>query len=274
MQSEPGFKSEESKRRIRARYAEILANFPFRQRYAETSIGETFALEAGGQNEQTVILLHGSCSNSAFWFMEMGALSTKYHVFALDIPGEAGNSAAVRLDMNSGAYADWLWEAMNALGVTRAALIGNSLGGWAALKFAVTRPQAVERLALISPSGLSGANAALLKKAERAKTQGDAVAFGAATALPKPVLEFIELILSGYNPLTQEPPVFPDCELERLTMPVLLIAGENDDVVDAPQAAKRLGRAVPHAQIHLRKGAGHIIADALTELAPFFGLNG
>lgn len=268
------FKSEASREKIRARYAEILNNFPFGQRYIDTPLGKTFALEAGAQNASALLLLHGSCSNSAFWFMEMSALSAKYHVFALDLPGEAGNSAEVRLDMQTDEYADWLFEAMNALGIKKAALIGNSLGGWAALKFAVTRPETVEKLALIAPSGLSGANAALLKKAEQAETQGDALAFGEdvaeGAALPEPVLEFINMILAGYNPVTEEPPVFAECELERLRMPVLLLAGENDGVIDAKQAAWRLNRAVPHARIRLLKNTGHVITNALEEMAPFF----
>jgi pimeloyl-ACP methyl ester carboxylesterase len=262
------FKSEESKRQILQRYDEILSVFPFKQRYIDTGYGKTFFLEAGEENEQAVILLHGSCSNSAFWFFEISALSQGYHVYAFDIPGEAGNSAENRFDLSTNAYADWLKEVTDTLGIDRATVIGNSLGGWMALKFAVTYPGRIAKLALIAASGLSKQNPATMNDMKTGQTAlGNEVLDGAQ--LPEAVLTFINMILSGFLPLREELPVFSDVQLSALTMPVLFVAGEKDVMTDAVAAADRLRAILPHADVRLLPEVGHIVLNPLAYLAPF-----
>ncbi len=265
------FKSEESRRRIRQRYGQILAAFPFRQRYIDTGFGKTFLLEAGETNEPVAVLLHGSCSNSAFWFGEMTALSKSYHVYAVDLLGEAGNSDENRLDLSTRAYADWLKELTGALGIGQAAVIGNSLGGWMALRFAVTYPDSVKKLALIAASGLSRQNPATLEQPKDGRSKlEDTVR--ADAKLPEEVEAFINMILDGYLPIREELPVFSDEQLRALTMPVLFVAGENDVMTDAKAAADRLEAFLPQAEVHLLKNTGHVVLDALAYLAPFLNL--
>ncbi len=122
------FKSEESRDMIRSRYNQILSAFPFKQLYIDTSFGKTFILESGVPENPPLILLHGSCSNSAFWFGEISVLSNMFHVLAVDIIGEAGNSEEKRLDLNQDGYADWLKEVFDALSIEKAVVMGNSLG--------------------------------------------------------------------------------------------------------------------------------------------------
>ena len=262
------FKSEESKRQIRQRYNEILSWFPFQRRYVDTAFGKTFLLEAGENNEENVILLHGSCSNSAFWFGEMTALSQVFHVYAVDIPGEAGNSDENRLDLSTRAYADWLQDVMGALGIAQATIIGNSLGGWMALRFAVTYPEKVKRLALIATSGLSRQNPATMDESDEGQTELENEV-KAEAKLPEEVEAFINMILDGYIPLREELPVFSDEQLNTLTMPVLFIAGENDVMTDTKVAADRLNAILPQTEIHLLPDTGHIVLNALSYLMPF-----
>jgi pimeloyl-ACP methyl ester carboxylesterase len=165
------FKTAQSRDNIRARYNQILGAFPFAQKYVDTAFGRTFVLENGDPGKETLILLHGSCSNSAFWFGEICALSDRFHVFAADIIGEAGNSNENRPKLNSDGYADWLREVLDALGIKKAVVAGNSLGGWLALKFAAKYPQRVLKLILIAASGLSGQSSDLLNKAQNAVAQ-------------------------------------------------------------------------------------------------------
>jgi len=232
------FKSEESKNAIRTRYNQILSAFPFGQRYVNTPFAKTFLLESGNPENPPLILLHGSCSNSAFWFVEITALSAHFHVFAADIPGEAGNSEENRLNLQSDDYADWLKAVFDALSIKQAVAMGNSLGSWMALKFAVKYPDCVSKLILIAPSGLSEQNVTILEKAKQAARRDEALTMDASISqgveLPKEVSEFIKLIISGYYPITEQLPVFTDGQIKRLTMPVLFIAGKCDVMVNAP----------------------------------------
>lgn len=262
------FKSEESKRRIRRRYNEILSSFPFQQRYIDTTFGKTFLLEAGEKEAPAVLLLHGSCSNSAFWFGEMLALPQAYHVCAVDIPGEAGNSEDNRLDLKTEAYADWLKEVADALGIGRTAIVGNSLGGWMALRFAVSYPDSVEKLALIATSGLSKQNPATLDTTNEGQAELEGEVKESAK-LPEEVEAFINLILEGYLPIREELPVFSDDQLRILTMPALYVAGENDVMTDTKAAVNRIEAILPQAETHLLKNTGHIVLNSLDYLLPF-----
>jgi len=267
------FKSEESKRAIRTRYDEILSAFPFERRYVKTSFGSTFLLEAGPKDGPALVLLHGSCTNSAFWFGELMALSPMFHVFAVDIIGEAGNSEDIRLPLETEAYADWLCEVLDLCGIERAAVMGNSLGSFMALKFAVKYPGRVTKLIIVAPAGLSAQNEEFIETAKKSgggeMSADNPVAEG--VQLPPPVLEFINLILAGYNPITEVLPLFTDGELRKLTMPVLMVAGDRDVMLDAPGAAARLKALLPNAEIHLLEGIGHMVVNALEYVLPFLG---
>lgn len=273
MSAQQVFKSEGSRDAIRARYNQILSTFPFRQRYVETTFGRTFILEAGDAKNPPLVLLHGSCNNSAFWFGEISALSGMFHVLAVDILGEGGNSAENRLDLDSEDYADWLAEVFGACAIERPVVMGNSLGSWMALRFATKFPECVGKLILIAPAGLSGINAKFLESAKRLSQQEAPITMDPAISqgveLPKEVLEFIMLIFQGYNPITDELPIFTDEKIERLTMPLLFVAGEADVMLDTAAAAQRLGQLVPGAEIHLLPGIGHMITNALGYVLPF-----
>lgn len=263
------FKSREMREKILGRYNQILGAIPFEKKYVETSFGKTFVLAAGAPGNPPVILLHGSCANSAFWFGEMTALSPTHRVLAVDILGEAGNSAENRLDLHGDGYADWLNELMGALSIGAAAVAGNSLGGFLALGLAAKYPARVSKLALISAGGLAGVNRAPLERAKSGGTLTIDPSLSGGAALPPEVVAFVNLILSGFLPIAEELPVVPDEGLARLSMPVLAVYGEKDVMLDSRAAAERLRARVPHARVVWLEGAGHVIPDAAEYLVPF-----
>ncbi len=266
------FKSEAARDRFRAVYHQILSRFPFGQRFVQTSLGQTFVLQAGQETNPPVVLLHGSCSNSAFWFPEMMALSGQHAVYAPDIPGEAGNSGEYRPALETDAFADWLRETLDALGIKTAALIGNSLGGWMALKFAASDPDRVSKLVLIASAGIAEIRPQFMGRAVRPRQAGEAAPIDPdvmeGQGIPREVLDFMKLIVDSYDPV-QNLPVFSEGQLMRLNMPVLFIGGEEDPIIDAPQSAGRLSRLVPQAQIRLLKNCGHMITNAVDFFLPF-----
>lgn len=266
------FKSEASRDQLRAYYGQVLSQFPFGQKYIETTFGRTFLLTAGQDTNPPVILLHGSCSNSAFWFPEILALSGNYKVYAVDIIGEAGNSEEYRPDLDSDAFALWLKEVLDALDLPEAVFIGNSLGGWMSLKFATAFPKRVSKLVLISSAGLAEMRPEFMSKASALPETDEAVTASpsviGSNELPKEVLDFLNLILASYNPI-QYLPVFSDGQLNRLQMPVLFIGGDNDAIVDAVKSAQRLAALVPSAEIHLIENCGHLITGSAEIFIPF-----
>lgn len=267
------FKSKEGQEKIRGYYQNILSFFPLEQRYIDTSYGQTFVLEAGNKGNPAMILLHGSCSNSAAWLGDITALVEQYHVFAIDIPGEPGNSAANRLNIQTNEYSHWLKEALDALTIKKAIVIGNSMGGWLALHFSATYPNNAAALVLLAPSGIIPPNQSFITQTEDIGVNADNAqsvtnAVVGDTAIPKEVLAFMHLVMENFNPITAPLPVLTDEQMHLLTMPVLYIAGTKDVTMDTKKAAHRLSSLVPHATITLREGA-HVITSASDQVIPF-----
>lgn len=266
------FKSEAGRDKIRSRYNSIIESFPFENKYVDTSVGRTFILAAGQESNPPVILLHGSCSNSAFWFPEIMALANDYRVYAIDIIGEAGNSEEFRPDLNSGEFAIWIKDVFGALGIQKATVIGNSLGGWMALKFAITYPECLNGLILIAAGGLAQIHEEFLRNADKSRRTDASMPVDSPVievgSLPKEVLDFMNLILENYDPI-QDLPVFEDAALQKLDMPLLLIVGENDPIIDADRSVKRLSALVPAAEIRLLPNCGHMVTNAIEWILPF-----
>ena len=267
------YQSEEKKETFRAVYNNFLSVMPFAKRMIDTPYGETFLLEAGEPTNPAVVLLHGSCSNSAFWFNDILALMGSYHVIAIDIPGEAGNSSEYRLSLDTSDYANWLASVLDALNLPRASIAGNSLGGWMALKFATAYPARVEKLMLFASGGLAPIRADFLERAQAAEEAEESLAFDESIThgeqIPQEILDFINLILDSYYPLNIPMPLFSEEQLRRLTMPVLYVAGLKDDLLDSEAGERALKQSVPNAEIHLLPDAGHMITTPFTWMLPF-----
>lgn len=150
------YKTDQGRMLVMKQYRTILDSWPVpcRETLLPTRQGETFVLTSGPDDGPPLVLLHGSATNSASWIGDVGIWSQQFRVHAIDMIGEPGLSAPSRPPLGSNVYAAWLDEVLNALGVTQAAVIGLSLGGWLAMDYAIRRPDRVSKLVLISPGGI------------------------------------------------------------------------------------------------------------------------
>lgn len=108
-----------------------------------------------GEAGPPVVLLHGGGIDSAsFTYGHLIApLAGGRRVFAPDWPGY-GRSDKPDLDYTMRFYVDFIGRLMDALDLERASLVGISMGGGAALGFALRSPQRVEKLVLVDSYGL------------------------------------------------------------------------------------------------------------------------
>ena len=100
-----------------------------------------------------LLLLHGVGDNAFDWQWVMPALAHTYQVYALDLPG-SGGSAKPLPDYSPAFFTRFATAFLNALGVERAAVVGNSLGGLVGLRLALSDPERVATLGLVSSGGL------------------------------------------------------------------------------------------------------------------------
>ena len=100
-----------------------------------------------------LILVHGLGGQAAGWAANIGPLSGKYHVYALDQIG-FGHSDKPLIDYKIATFVDFLLAFMQSLGITKATLVGNSLGGWIAVDFTAQHPEMVDKLVLVDAAGV------------------------------------------------------------------------------------------------------------------------
>ena len=111
-------------------------------------------LTAGGGGSPIVLLHGGGIDSASFTYGHIiGSLAQERHVFAPDWPGY-GQSDKPDLGYAMGFYVDFLGRLMDALGLKGASLVGISMGGGAALGFALRSPERVEKLILVASYGL------------------------------------------------------------------------------------------------------------------------
>ncbi|MFY9556148.1 MAG: alpha/beta hydrolase [Blastocatellia bacterium] len=109
-------------------------------------------LEAG--RGPAVILLHGLGGDTTNWAQTIGPLSQKYRVIVPDQIG-FGKSDKPLINYRVGTLVDFLDAFYKQLGITRASLVGNSLGGWTAAAYALAHPEKVDRLVLVDAAGFA-----------------------------------------------------------------------------------------------------------------------
>lgn len=114
--------------------------------------GDRVAYRDAGDGE-ALLLIHGMAGSSATWRAVMPQLSKKYRVVAPDLLGH-GQSAKPRGDYSLGAFAVLLRDLLDELGITRATVVGQSLGGGIAMQFGYQHPDYCERMVLIGSGGL------------------------------------------------------------------------------------------------------------------------
>jgi pimeloyl-ACP methyl ester carboxylesterase len=99
-----------------------------------------------------LLLLHGLGGTKSSFFDTAAALSRHYRVHALDLPGFGGSSKPSTAPYGAPYAAKAVIGAMDALGLERAHIVGNSMGGRVAIEVGLQRPDRVGGLALLSPA--------------------------------------------------------------------------------------------------------------------------
>ena len=108
-------------------------------------------LEAGAG--EPLVLLHALGESALDWRWVLPALARTRHVYAPDLPG-FGGSAKPQADYSLAFFERFAAGLLDALGLERAAVVGNSLGGHIALRLALSEPGRVDALVLVDSAGL------------------------------------------------------------------------------------------------------------------------
>jgi pimeloyl-ACP methyl ester carboxylesterase len=103
-------------------------------------------------NGTPLLLMHGLGGAIESWTNNIDALAKEMRVVALDLPG-FGYSDKPKMSYTIKFYVDFVASFIKKLSMAPAAIVGSSLGGHVACELAITRPEIVSRLVVISPPG-------------------------------------------------------------------------------------------------------------------------
>ena len=228
---------------------------------------------SGAAGEATrVVFIHGSGDSAAAWQRQLAFLGEE-RALALDLPGHGARVAdGGRDEMNVRDYALDARAQMQAAGLVRPIVAGHSLGGAIALQLALDWPEEFAGLILIGTGARLRVLPALLEAAQRdqAGTIQQVRALARRTDEPDRPLgtlrsdsapaATLSLLASGvfYRDLAACNVFDVMAELGRITVPVLVICGE-EDAMTPPKYAEYLRAHLPHATLRMIAGAGHMV---------------
>jgi pimeloyl-ACP methyl ester carboxylesterase len=109
--------------------------------------------EGPRDDPEPIVLIHGTSASLHTWDGWTAALKGERRVIRMDLPGFGLTGPAPDGDYSMTRYADFIAALLDQLGVHRAVLAGNSLGGGVAWRTAVQHPERVSRLVLVDASG-------------------------------------------------------------------------------------------------------------------------
>ncbi len=249
-------------------------------------------------NGRVAVLLHGKNFCAATWESAIGALTgAGYRVIAPDQVGFCKSSKPEHYQFSLAQLAGNTQALLASLGITRAIVVGHSMGGMLGIRYALQDPKGVEQLVLVNPIGLEDWKAAGVPwrsvdawfAGERKTSFASIKKYQQATYYDgkwKPGYDRWVTMLAGmyagpdgervaWNQALASDMVFNQpvvYELPRLSMPVTLMIGQTDTTAigkdltppdvratlgNYPTLGKRAARAIPDATLVEFDGLGH-----------------
>ncbi|GAC1508610.1 MAG: 3-oxoadipate enol-lactonase [Candidatus Dormibacteraceae bacterium] len=235
--------------------------------------GQSIAYRMAGKGPP-LVLLHGFLGDSRCWRSQLAGLADRFTVVAWDAPG-AGSSPDPAESFTLADWAHILTEFLDAIGIQRAHVLGLSWGGMLAQELHRIDPSRIDRLVLADTyAGWKGSLPEDMVEKRRARCYRDALrprqeivaewvpAEFFSNASPQLSAE-MAAVVADFHPIgfrlmaksladTDTTPV-----LETITVPTLLLWGD-DDRRSPLSVAVRFHAAIPHSELRVISGAGHV----------------
>jgi 2-hydroxy-6-oxonona-2,4-dienedioate hydrolase len=129
-----------------------LQGVSFEQGYLDVAGRRTRYVHAGSTTKPALVFLHGSAGHLEAYVRNLDAHAEHFSTWAIDMLGHGYTDKAGR-PLEVGDYVEHLLAFLDAIGVERAHISGESLGGWVATRLAIDHPERVDRLVLNTVGG-------------------------------------------------------------------------------------------------------------------------
>jgi len=122
--------------------------------YFLPSGAEVHIRDQGNKDKPPVFLLHGSNASLHTWEPLVAQLKDDYRLISFDLPGHGLTGATSQEDYSNIAMANFTREVIELYDFNSVTLVGNSMGGGVALRYALMYPREVNALVLVSSGGI------------------------------------------------------------------------------------------------------------------------
>jgi len=234
-------------------------------------------LDQGGG--RPVLLIHGYCGNAYNWSDVFEPLSRDFRVLAPDLPGFGKSACPAHLEKHIMPwYADLLAEFLDRLGVEKAVVVGNSMGGSIAAWLALRHPEKVDKLVLVDAAGTRGGLLGLMKGMAQMTPSSMLIPMlhlvfpvnpERLAGQPESEQKRVELAELRYkselakcsSQLMKWSAVsigkdLPEKELGKISAATLIIWGSNDDLLN-PKTAEKFRQKISGSQVVVIAGGVH-----------------
>ena len=233
-----------------------------------------------------IVFIHGLSGSWQNWLEQLPAFARRHRVIAFDLPG-FGQSPMPPEKISIAGYGRLVDRLLDTLGVPRAVIVGNSMGGFIGAELAIQFPERVERLVLVSAAGLTveyqrdervlavlkhlearlaawsgwvGSRADNLARRRRYRRMLMSIVAAHPDRLPAPLVAeqlrgsgkpgFVDALdaLTGY-PIRDR--------LPRIAAPTLIVWGEDDFLIPVRDAYD-FERLIPDSRRVIYAGTGHV----------------
>jgi pimeloyl-ACP methyl ester carboxylesterase len=241
-----------------------------------------------------LVLFHGNGSMiqdfESSGLIELAA--ENYRVIVFDRPGYGHSDRPRNVIWTPQAQADLFFEALERLGVRGALVLGHSWGASVAVSLALKHPQFVEALVLASGYYFPTARADLVAMSAPAIPGfGDILSYTVSPLVSRMIWPLLLKVIFGPGPVPRKFDAFPKAmavrpsqlhasaeesalmipnaiassgEYGNLKMPVIIIAGGDDRLIDTEQQSGRLHDEVRQSKMYRVPGTGHMVHQTAT----------
>jgi len=231
----------------------------------DVTIGDTFVRISG--EGFPLVFVHGFTTTSEFWREQAEEFSQAYRVIRINLPGYGTSPTARGYHLED--FVEDVARVFRELSIEKAVLIGLSMGGIVAQKFALKHRQLVKALVLvdttshgIGPDATANAFLAVAEKRGLKKAVQDLSDMSFGSSASPALLEWArrEVIQTPEFVARAAVRSLNDADtrssLSQIKVPTLVIAGEEDRVTP-PQESEILAKGIGDSTLSLIPGAGH-----------------
>ena len=256
-----------------------LQGIAFEQGYVDAGGVRTRYLHAGKKGDPVLIFIHGTGGHAEAYVRNLDAHAKYFDVYALDLLGHGYTDKPER-DYRVPDYVTQIAAFMDALGIGKASLSGESLGGWVASHFAVSHPDRLEKLVLNTASGDKVNREALAKLREmsvaavedpswdrlkgrlewlmwdKSLVHDDLVRSRQAIYEQPQMKKAIKHILAMHTPEAREFYAIKPEQWAAIKAPTLVLWTDHDPTATV-EVGKQLADAIPGSKFVVMEGCGH-----------------